>query len=266
VRYSIGLSGFDPVLEALDTLPRQAWKAAVDEHGNPRDAAQVAELTRHVRRTAKPWPDGMRVLARRERPHPGAQLRITDRDGWRITVFITNIPGGRLADHERRHRLRARAEDRIRCLKDTGLRNLPLHQFTANQIWLELVALANDLLAWTQHLAFAGTPARLWEPSSCACGCCTSQAASSAPPDGTYSDYPAAGPGPTPCSPATTASPHSLTDSTPQDPETAADAATSRAATTPTERHTRHTSPHKITKDRGWVAASVGEAVYPVTA
>jgi Transposase DDE domain group 1 len=164
VRYSIGLSGFDPVLEALDTLPRQAWKAAVDEHGNPRDAAQVAELTRHVRRTAKPWPDGMRVLARRERPHPGAQLRITDRDGWRITVFITNIPGGRLADHERRHRLRARAEDRIRCLKDTGLRNLPLHQFTANQIWLELVALANDLLAWTQHLAFAGTPARLWEP------------------------------------------------------------------------------------------------------
>jgi len=164
VRYSIGLSGFDPVLEALDTLPHQAWKAAVDECGIPRDGAQVAELTRHVRRTAKPWPHGMRVLARRERPHPGAQLRITDRDGWRITVFVTNIPGGRLADHERRHRLRARAEDRIRALKDTGLRNLPLHQFTANQIWLELVALAADLLAWTQHLALADTPARVWEP------------------------------------------------------------------------------------------------------
>lgn len=164
VRYSIGLSGFDPVLQALDALPTQAWKAAVDEHGLPRDGAQVAELTRHVRRTAKPWPAGMRVLARRERPHPGAQLRITDRDGWRITVFVTNIPGGRLADHERRHRLRARAEDRIRCLKDTGLRNLPLHDFTANQIWLELVALASDLLAWTQHLALTDTPARVWEP------------------------------------------------------------------------------------------------------
>jgi hypothetical protein len=105
----------------------------------------------------------MRVIARRERPHPGAQLRITDRDGWRITVFATNLPG-RIADLEVQHRLRARAEDRIRCLKDTGLRNLPLHDFAANQIWLELVALASDLLAWTQHLALAGTPARTWEP------------------------------------------------------------------------------------------------------
>ena len=105
----------------------------------------------------------MRVIARRERPHPGAQLRITDRDGWRITVFATNQPG-RIADLEVQHRLRARAEDRIRNLKDTGLRNLPLHDFTANQIWLELVALAADLLAWTQHLALTGTPARVWEP------------------------------------------------------------------------------------------------------
>lgn len=39
-----------------------------------------------------------------------------------------------------------------------------MHDFTANQIWLELVSLAADLLAWTQHLALAGTPARTWEP------------------------------------------------------------------------------------------------------
>ena len=62
--------------------------------------------------------------------------------------------GGRIAELEVQHRLRARAEDRIRCLKDTGLRNLPLHDF----------ALAADLLAWTQHLALADTPARTWEP------------------------------------------------------------------------------------------------------
>src|SRR5215207_1643950 len=164
LRYSIGLMGYQPVLDALDALPRQAWKAALDEHGRPREGAQVAELTRYLPPTYKPWPDGMRVIARRERLHPGAQLRITHRDGWRITCFATNVPGGRLAEHERRHRLRARAEDRIRCLKDTGLRNLPLHDFTANQIWLELVALAADLLAWTQHLALADTPARTWEP------------------------------------------------------------------------------------------------------
>jgi hypothetical protein len=60
--------------------------------------------------------------------------------------------------------MRARAEDRIRGLKDTGLRNLPLHEFTANQIWLELVQLAADPLAWTQHLALTGTAARTWEP------------------------------------------------------------------------------------------------------
>ncbi len=62
------------------------------------------------------WPPGMRVIARRERPHPGAQLRLTDADGWRITLFATNVPGGRIAEHELLHRQRARAESRIRCL------------------------------------------------------------------------------------------------------------------------------------------------------
>jgi hypothetical protein len=37
---------------------------------------------------------GRRVIARRERPHPGAQLRITDHHDWRITVFATNTVGG----------------------------------------------------------------------------------------------------------------------------------------------------------------------------
>jgi hypothetical protein len=106
----------------------------------------------------------MRIIARRERPHPGAQLRITDDQGWRITVFATNTSGGRLAELEVRHRLRARAEDRIRGLKDTGLTNLPLQAFAKNQIWLELVQLAADLLTWTQLLAWVDTPARTWEP------------------------------------------------------------------------------------------------------
>jgi hypothetical protein len=165
LQYSVGLSGWPTILDALDKIPRQAWKAALDPDGFPREGAQVAELTRYVPAgTGKQWPAGMRVIARRERPHPGAQLRITDRDGWRVTVFATNVASGRIAEHEVQHRLRARAEDRIRCLKDTGLQNLPLHDFTANQIWLELVALAADLLAWTQHLALTTSPARTWEP------------------------------------------------------------------------------------------------------
>lgn len=165
LRFSVGLGGWPPILDGLANVPRQAWKAALDPDGFPRDGAQVAELTRFVPKATghRHWPADMRIIARRERPHPGAQLRITDKDGWRITVFATNQPG-RIADLEVQHRLRARAEDRIRNLKDTGLRNLPLHGFAQNQIWLELVALASDLLAWTQRLALANTSAATWEP------------------------------------------------------------------------------------------------------
>jgi hypothetical protein len=164
--YSVGFYGMPPVVEALNRLPRQAWRAAVDGDGLPREGAQVAELTAYLPTTLKGWPAGMRVLARRERPHPGAQLRLTDHEGWRITCFATNTrgPGWTLAALEVRHRQRARAEDRIRGLKDTGLRNLPFHGFAQNQIWLEIVALAADLLVWTQTLAWHDHPARRWEP------------------------------------------------------------------------------------------------------
>ena len=113
-----------------------------------RDGAWVAELTGLLDLTG--WPTGMRVIARKERPHPGAQLRITDVDGHRVTAFATNTTRGQLADLELRHRRRARAEDRIRSAKDTGLTNLPLHDFAQNQIWCAIVALACELTAWMQ--------------------------------------------------------------------------------------------------------------------
>ena len=105
----------------------------------------------------------MRVIVRKERPHPGAQLRFTDIDGHRFTAFATDARKGQLADLELRHRRRARCEDRIRGAKDTGLRNLPLKGYAQNQVWCEIVALACELLAWTQMLALTGT-ARRWEP------------------------------------------------------------------------------------------------------
>jgi hypothetical protein len=162
--YSVGVYGRQPVLDALAALPRQAWRHAREADGYVRDGAQVAELTRWLPATFLGWPPGMRVIARRERPHPGAQLRITDAEGWRITLFATNTIGGRIAELELRHRLRARAEDRIRTLKDTGLTNLPLQAFAKNEIWLELAALAYELLTWTQLLAWPDHPARSWEP------------------------------------------------------------------------------------------------------
>jgi hypothetical protein len=121
----------------------------------------VAELTGLLDLAS--WPAGMRVIVRKERPHPGAQLRFTDLDGHRFTCFATSTRGGQLADLELRHRRRARCEDRIRAAKDTGLRNLPLHGYAQNQIWCEIVTLACELLAWMQLLALTG-PARRWEP------------------------------------------------------------------------------------------------------
>ncbi|MBB1244990.1 transposase, partial [Streptomyces durbertensis] len=100
-----------------------------------------------------------------ERPHPGAQLRITDADGLRLTCFATNTTGMPIAALELRHRQRAQAEDRIRAARATGLRNLPLHNTAQNQIWLEIVQLALDLLAWMPMLALAGENRR-WEPRS----------------------------------------------------------------------------------------------------
>lgn len=160
--YSVGF-GFTPAMEkALERIDSQAWVRAHNSDGIERDGAWVSELTNLVDLSS--WPAGMRVIVRKEEPHVGAQLRITDSDGMRYTAFATNQDAGTLAELEVRHRLRARCEDRIRCAKDTGLENLPLTAFAANEIWTHLVMLATDLMAWTQMLALAGTTARRWEP------------------------------------------------------------------------------------------------------
>jgi hypothetical protein len=164
--YSVGFALPTDFERILAKIPKRAWTPAYDGDGQPRDGAWVAEASGLLELTN--WPAGMRVILRKERPHPGAQLRITDVDGMRITAFATNTrtggPGTGLADLELRHRRRARAEDRIRVAKDTGLTNLPLHEFAQNQIWCAIVALAVDLTAWMQTLALAGHAARRWEP------------------------------------------------------------------------------------------------------
>jgi hypothetical protein len=122
----------------------------------------------------------MRGIVRHQRPHPGAQLRLTDIYGHRFTCFVTNIKTGQLADVELRHRRRARCEDRIHNAKDTGLRNLPLHDFDQNRIWCELVALASELTAWMQMLVALDSDARRWSPNACECGSSASPHTSSA--------------------------------------------------------------------------------------
>jgi hypothetical protein len=159
--YSVGFTLGD-ITDVLATIPERVWTPAYDADGQIRDGAWVAELTGLLDLTG--WPAGMRVIARRERPHPGAQLRLTDVDGHRITAFATNTKAGQLPDLELRHRRRARAEDRIRNLKDLGLTNLPLRDFAQNRIWCAIVGLAGELIAWMQLLALTDHQARRWEP------------------------------------------------------------------------------------------------------
>jgi hypothetical protein len=164
--YSIGFTLPERLVDELAQVPEHEWQPAYDADREPRPGAWVLEVTGLL--DLSRWPTGMRVIVRKERPHPGAQLRLSDADGHRLTAFATNTPPGgpgrQLADLELRHRRRARAEDRIRAAKDTGLRNLPLHELDQNRIWCAVVALACELTAWAQMLALAEHPARRWEP------------------------------------------------------------------------------------------------------
>jgi Transposase DDE domain group 1 len=161
VGYSFGYPVDVRVQDAVDTLNlADGWYPAIDTGDGIRDGAWVAEATALVALNA--WPPGTRLILRKERPHPGAQLRFTDADGMRVTAFITDTPpaviAGQVAGLELRHRQHARVEDRIRELKATGLRNLPCHSFWANAAWLEIVLAAADLVTWTQLIAFTNHP------------------------------------------------------------------------------------------------------------
>jgi Transposase DDE domain group 1 len=150
------LMGFDltaPLREAILGLPAAAWRPAIRQDGEDREGAWVAEITGALALAG--WPEGTRVIVRRERPHPGAQLSFTDHDGHRFLATLTDLEGDAV-ELERLHRARAGAEDRVRAAKQTGLANLPFRDFDLNAVWLELSLIAQDLIAWTQLLALDG--------------------------------------------------------------------------------------------------------------
>ncbi|GAA1767688.1 hypothetical protein GCM10009681_43450 [Luedemannella helvata] len=154
VQYSIGWSVGEPEREAITILPA-AWTPALDADGELRHGADVAELSGLL--TPPGRPDGMRVIVRREHPHPGAQLTLfEERDGWRYTAFVTNTHTGSVQWLEARHRTHARVEDRIRCAKNTGLSRLPSREFAINQTWCQLAAIAADLTTWLQLIGLEG--------------------------------------------------------------------------------------------------------------
>jgi hypothetical protein len=154
LRFSVGYDLTEPVRAAILEIPEDAWVPALDQDGSVRANGEVAEITDSVDLSS--WPDGSRLIVRRERPHPGAQLSFTDHDGYRFQVILTDQTDKDIAVLECRHRQHAHVEDRIRDDKDTGLRKFPFKEFQLNEVWLEIVMLAHDLIVWTQALLLDG--------------------------------------------------------------------------------------------------------------
>jgi hypothetical protein len=158
LRFSFGYELTEQVRAAILETPEDAWVPALDQDGSERENGWVVEITHLLDLSS--WPKGSRVIVRRERPHPGAQLSFTDHDGYRFQAILTDQTDQEIAIIERRHRQRARVEDRIRDDKDTGLSKFPFKQFALNEVWLEIVLLAHDLIVWTQALCLDGELAK----------------------------------------------------------------------------------------------------------
>ena len=158
MRFSVGYELTETVRAAILEIPEDAWIAALDKDGSARKNGGVAEITDNVDLSS--WPQGSRLIVRRERPHPGAQLSFTDHDGYRFQAILTDQPDDEIAVIECRHRQHAHVEDRIRDDKDTGLAKLPFKEFALNEVWLEIVMLAHDLIVWTQALLLTGELAK----------------------------------------------------------------------------------------------------------
>ena len=158
LRFSFGYELTETVRAAILQIPDDAWVPALDQDGSERENGQVVEITDRL--DLRTWPKESRLIVRRERPHPGAQLSFTDHDGYRFQAILTDQTDPEIAIIERRHRQRARVEDRIRDDKDTGLGKLPFKAFAMNEVWLEIVMLAHDLIVWTQALVLDGELAK----------------------------------------------------------------------------------------------------------
>jgi hypothetical protein len=190
--YSVGWDLGERERTAITAVPEQAWQIAIDHRGEARERragdactdpgcghrrcwvqeAHVTELTGLLREgpagdQLAAWPATMRVFARRERPHPGAQLTLFEaEDGWRYSLWVTNLPaalrGWRagLAYIDAAHRVHARVEDCVRTGKDTGIGKFPSHAFALNQAWLAAALIAATLLAWLRMLALDGPLAK----------------------------------------------------------------------------------------------------------
>lgn len=155
VRYIVGHPLTVDIAKVLVKRPNQAWVPAISADGAEiRDNGEVTEITDLIDLSG--WPEGTRMIARREDPHPGAQLSFTDLDGHRFGVLVTDLTDDDIGYLEALYRGRGRVECRIADAKDTAMANLPSASFAINAAWLTCVLIAQDLTTWTQLLTLEG--------------------------------------------------------------------------------------------------------------
>ena len=190
--YSVGWELGARERNAIRLVPAEAWQIAIDQRGEVRERrtsdactdrscghprcwveeAHVTELTGLLREgpggdQLDGWPASMRVFARRERPHPGAQLSLFEtQDGWRYSLWVSNVPAqlrgwrAQLGYIDAAHRVHARVEDCIRTGKDCGIGRFPSHDFAMNSAWLGVSLIAAALLSWLRLIALDGDLAK----------------------------------------------------------------------------------------------------------
>ena len=236
VTWSVGWELGEREREAISMVPARAWQIAIDGAGEVRERradgacanracghgrcwvqeAHVAGLTGILRGgradDLATWPKAMRVFARRERPHPGAQLTLFETgDGWRYTLWATNLPEktrgwrGQAAYIDAARRVHARVEDGIRTGRDCGIGKFPSHQLAMNQAWFTAAIIAAALIAWLKLTALDGDLARA-EPRTLRYRLFHAAGRWSAEPAADASRSPRPGPGPMPSSPPGNAS------------------------------------------------------------
>jgi hypothetical protein len=88
LHYSVGMTITEDMHQAILQIPDRVWEPAYDADGQVRPGAWVAELTGLLDLSS--WPEGMRVIVRKERPHPGAQLRDTGLHNLPLHGFAQN--------------------------------------------------------------------------------------------------------------------------------------------------------------------------------
>ncbi|WP_423919236.1 IS1380 family transposase [Candidatus Poriferisodalis sp.] len=130
------------------------WHTAQrDPKQRKRRGAQVADLTDLADLSG--WPQGTRLVVRREPLHPAAQRSLFPSDHFRYWGFYTDQTGDP-ARLDRLMRSHADIEDAVCRLKHSGLSRMPFTDWHANSTWAALCMIGLALVGWFQTCCLTG--------------------------------------------------------------------------------------------------------------